>query len=216
MKTAILLTSILCACAAPAASIEGSSFEISLTDLELFRASVTGASAVDDIPGAAAIKSVAYYCRLSDAHVFFSEGDVALPALGPDELNVWMQQFTDEKFSAECYVFQTTGQCAVQYVLGAPIDGRKNITTGLVVSVRSSSPRAVASVLRDISAALTVFVGRPIAPKRFEAIPAYSLIPKVVSFLESSVPNQALQPTATAVMRPADAGRPPAAAVADL
>ena len=31
-----------------------------------------------------------------------------------------------------------------------------------------------------------------------------------------SRPNQALQPTATAVMRPADAGRPPAAAVADL
>jgi hypothetical protein len=33
---------------------------------------------------------------------------------------------------------------------------------------------------------------------------------------EKNLPNQALQPTATAVMRPADAGRPPAAAVADL
>ena len=31
-----------------------------------------------------------------------------------------------------------------------------------------------------------------------------------------SRPNQALQPTATAVMHPADAGCPPAAAVADL
>ena len=30
------------------------------------------------------------------------------------------------------------------------------------------------------------------------------------------LPNQALQPTATAVMHPADAGCPPAAAVADL
>ena len=39
--------------------------------------------------------------------------------------------------------------------------------------------------------------------------------PKGVRHLPS-LPNQALQPTATAVMHPADAGCPPAAAVADL
>jgi hypothetical protein len=49
------------------------------------------------------------------------------------------------------------------------------------------------------------------APEGFEVRPISPGVYRV-----QARPNQALQPTATAVMRPADAGRPPAIAVADL